>query len=170
MTEVAVRAVAWSGSTGFTRPDPVAAVARLPGSGDVDPFERLAMAFLVSYPRHSARAYFADVAAWRSWCAGAGVHPFDARRHHVDAWIRVLQSVPLARTGQPMAASSIARRLSAVSAFYDYGIGVEVLSYSPTANVRRPAVGDDSTTVGLSVNEVVALLDTADAHSPASVR
>jgi len=65
-----------------------------------------------------------------------------------------------------MASSSIARRLSAVSAFYDYGIGVDVLAFSPVANVRRPKVSDDSTTVGLSADELVALLDAAEAHSP----
>jgi len=92
-------------------------------------------------------------------CFSAGVHPFDARRHHVDAWIRLLSTEPLARTGRPLASTSIARRLSAVSAFYDYGIGVEVLSFSPVANVRRPKVSDDSTTVGLSAEELVALLD-----------
>jgi len=78
----------------------------------------------------------------------------------------VLSTEPLLRSGQPMASSSIARRLSAVSAFYDYGIGAEVLTYSPIANVRRPKVSDDSTTVGLSADELVALLDVADAHSP----
>jgi site-specific recombinase XerC len=70
------------------------------------------------------------------------VHPFDARRHHVDAWVRVFTTEPLPRTGRPMASSSIARRLPAVSAFYDYGIGVDVdvdvLAFSPVANVRRP--------------------------------
>jgi integrase/recombinase XerD len=124
------------------------------------------MAFLVGYPPHSVRAYLPDLKAWGAWCAAAGVHPFDARRHHVDAWIRVLSTEPLPRTGKPMANSSIARRLSAISAFYDYGIGVDVLAFSPVANVRRPKVSDDSTTVGLSAEELVKLLDTADAHSP----
>jgi integrase/recombinase XerD len=134
------------------------AVDRLPGSVDQDPFERLAAAFLVSYPKHSARAYLADLRAWAIWCAGAGVHPFDARRHHLDAWVRALSTEPLPRTGRPMAASSIARRLSAVSAFYDYGIGVEVLTFSPIANARRPKVSDDSTTVGLSADDKPDLL------------
>lgn len=156
---------AWSGGT-VASVDRAGAVERLPGHADQDPFERLAMAFLVSYPRHSARAYLSDLKAWGAWCAAAGVHPFDARRHHVDAWVRVLTTEPLPRTGKPMAASSIARRLSAVSAFYDYGIGVDVLGFSPVANVRRPKASDDSTTVGLSADELVALLDAADAHSP----
>lgn len=156
--------MAWSGAAIVTV-DRDAAIARLPGAGELDPFERLAMAFLVSYPRHSARAYLADLKAWRTWCAAAGVHPFDARRHHVDAWIRVLTTAPLVRTGRPRAASSITRRLSAVSAFYDYGIGVDVLGFSPVANVRRPKASADSTTVGLSAAELVALLEAAEAHS-----
>lgn len=163
--EVVLAPVAWSGGAVPTasRHD---AVDRLPGTADVDPFQRLAAAFLVGYPRHSARAYLADLKAWGTWCAGAGVHPFDARRHHIDAWIRVLSTQPLPRSGRPMAPSSIARRLSAVSAFYDYGIGVDVLGFSPVANVRRPKVADDSTTVGLSADELVALLEAADVHSP----
>ncbi len=91
--------------------DRAAAVERLPGHVDQDPYERLAMAFLVGYPRHSARAYLWDLKAWGAWCAAAGVHPFDARRHHVDAWVRVrvLTTEPLPRTGKPMAPSSTAR-------------------------------------------------------------
>jgi hypothetical protein len=60
-------------------------VERLPGSAEHDPFERLAMAFLVGYTASSARAYLADLKAWAAACAQMGTHPFDARRHHVDA-------------------------------------------------------------------------------------
>ncbi len=144
----------WSGTAVAAPSDRQIAVERLPGHADQDPFERLATAFLIGDPRHSARAYLSDLKAWGAWCAAVGVHPFDTRRHHVDAWVRVLTTEPLPRTGRPMAASSIARRLSAVSAFYDYGIGVDVLTFSPVANVRRPKVSDDATTVGLSAGEL----------------
>lgn len=142
------------------------AISQLPGAIDTDPFERLVAAFLVGYPQSTARAYLTDLKAWATTCANLGTHPFDARRHHVDVWVRQLESVPLARTGQPMAPASIARRLSAISAFYDYGIGAEVLDHSPTANVRRPKVPNESTTVGLSADEAVKLLDAAEGHSP----
>jgi integrase/recombinase XerD len=144
--------------------DRAAAVQALPGSSRQDPYERL----LVGYPANSARAYLADLRAWGAWCAGAGVHPFDARQHHVDAWVRVLSTEPLPRTGKPLAPSSIARRLSCISKFYDYGLGVDVLAFSPVANVRRPKVSEDSSTVGLAADELVRLLDAADAHSPRS--
>jgi len=159
---------AWSGGAMAVAVDRVAAVERLPGSEHQDPYQRLALAFLVSYPDNSARAYLGDLKAWGAWCAAAGVHPFDARRHHVDAWVRVLQSEPLPRSGKPMADSSIARRLSAVSKFYDYGIEAQVLTYSPVASVRRPKVSGDTSTVGLSAAELVRLLEVADAHSPRS--
>ncbi len=167
-TDLVPQPVTWSGLAPVAVADRAAAVQRLPGRTDRDPYQRLALAFLVAYPHNSARAYLADLNAWGSWCAGVGVHPFDARRHHVDAWIRVLTITPLPRTGRPLASSSMARRLSALSAFYDYGIGVDVLAFSPIANVRRPKVSEDSTTVGLSADELVRLLDVADAHSPRS--
>jgi len=139
---------------------------RLPGQPEQDPFERLAIAFLLSYPKHSARAYLVGPQGLGGVVRGCRSASLDARRHHVDAWVRVLTTEALPRTGKPMVPSSIARRLSAVSAFYDYGIGVDVLAFSPVANVRRPKVSDDSTTVGLSAEELVGLLDAADAHSP----
>src|SRR5690349_5874693 len=108
MTDLVLAPVTWSGSVSTTRVDTDTAIARLPGTADVDPFLRLVAAFLVGYDRHSLRAYRGDLAAWAQWCAAAGVHPFDARRHHVDAWVRSMQNAPLPRTGKPMADTSIA--------------------------------------------------------------
>jgi integrase/recombinase XerD len=146
--------------------DRPAALAQLPGGPETDPFQRLAMAFLVSCTGATARAYLTDLRAWQQHCTDLQVHPFDARRHHVDVWIRRLTTIPLERTGRPMAPASIARRLSAVSAFYDYGIGTDLLDYSPVANVRRPKVSEDSSTVGLSADDAVRMLDAARTHSP----
>ena len=158
----------WSGRSGPAVVNPSAAVARLPGGPDQDPFVRLARAFIAAYPDNSALAYRLDLRAWQAWCAALAVHPFNARRHHVDAWIRVLSKQPLARTGRPLSPASINRRLSAVSKFYTYGIEVEVLRYSPVAHVRRPRVSEDSSTVGLSATELVRLLAVAERHSPRS--
>jgi site-specific recombinase XerD len=145
------------------------ALARLPGDGDADPYWRLVAAFLVGYPPHSARAYFGDLKAWAAWCASAGVHPLAARRHHVDAWVRQLSQVDQPATGRPASPASIARRLSCLSKFYDYGIrDAEVLEYSPVANVRRPKVSDDSATIGLTADELDKLLTAAETHEPRS--
>jgi integrase/recombinase XerD len=145
------------------------ALERLPGDGAADPYWRLVAAFLVGYPPHSARAYFGDLKAWAAWCASSGVHPLAARRHHVDTWVRHLSQVDQPATGRPASPASIARRLSCLSKFYDYGIrDAEVLEHSPVANVRRPKVTDDSATIGLTAEELDQLLCAAEAHGPRS--
>jgi integrase/recombinase XerD len=97
------------------------------------------------------------------------VHPLAARRHDVDTWVRHLSQVDQPTTGKPASPASIARRLSCVSKFYDYGIkDAEVLEYSPVANVRGPKVSDDSPTIGLTAEELDKLLTVAEAHGPRS--
>jgi integrase/recombinase XerD len=148
---------------------PGAALDRLPNGADVDPYWRLVAAFLVGYPPHSSRAYFGDLKAWYAWCVSSSVHPLAARRHHVDAWVRYLSQVDQPTTGRPASPASIARRLSCLSKFYDYGIkDAEVLDHSPVANVRRPKVSDDSSTIGLTADELDRLLSAAEAHGPRS--
>jgi integrase/recombinase XerD len=147
------------------------ALERLPnvGGAGADPYWRLVGAFLVGYPPHSSRAYFGDLKAWYAWCASAGVHPLVARRHHVDTWVRHLSQVEQPTTGRPASPASIARRLSCLSKFYDYGIrDAELLDSSPVANVRRPKVSEDSSTVGLTAAELDRLLTAAEAHGARS--
>jgi site-specific recombinase XerD len=149
---------------------PAEPLRRLPAiDGDADPYWRLVTAFLVGYPPHSSRAYFSDLKAWWAWCAQMNVHPLAARRHHVDVWVRHLSQEPQPRTKRPASPASIARRLSCLSKFYDYGIkDAELLEHSPVANVRRPKVSDDSSTVGLTADELDKLLTAAEAHGPRS--
>jgi len=149
---------------------PPTPLARLPeAAGASDPYWRLVAAFLVGYPAHSSRAYLSDLKAWCAWCAQHSVHPLAARRHHVDHWVRHLSQEPQPRTKRPASSASIARRLSCLSKFYDYGIkDAELLEHSPVANVRRPKVSDDSSTVGLTAEELDRLLTVAEAHGPRS--
>src|SRR3954465_2014820 len=108
---------------------------RLPGSSDDDPFLRLAAGWLVGHPTNTAKAYRRDLESWAAWCARLGVHPLAAERHHVDAWVRHLMTTPQPRTGRPAAASTVARRLSALSSFYDYGVHEPgALSHPPLAS------------------------------------
>ena len=57
----------------------------------------------------------------------------------------------------------MARKLSALSGFYDYGVhDAKVLTYSPAAPVRRPKVSDESQAVGLTADELGRLLSYLD--------
>ena len=142
---------------------------RLPGSSTDDPFMRLAAGWLVGHPKNTATAYRRDLEAWAKWCDRLGVHPLAAERHHVDLWVRHLTAEPQPRTGRPAAPATVARKLSALSGFYGYGVHeAEVLTHSPVASVRRPKVSDESQAIGLTADELRRLLAAAAAHSPRS--
>jgi integrase/recombinase XerD len=139
------------------------------GPAGADPFWRLAAAFLVAYPDSTAKAYLGGLKAWAGWCAERGVHPFAARRHHVDTWVKSLGRDSQPATGRPTSPATIARRLSCLSKFYDYGMReVELIEHSPVANVRRPKVSEDSPTIGLHATELGRLLTAAEAHGSRS--
>src|SRR3954447_25447470 len=158
--------VAIAASVPAVRPAPL---DRLPGSPDDDPFLRLAAGWLVGHPTNTARAYRRDLEGWAAWCARLGVHPLAAERHHVDAWVRQLTTEPQPRTGRPASAATVARKLSALAGFYDYGLhDAGVLTHSPAASVRRPKVSDESQAIGLTAEELRRLLAAANAHSPRS--
>jgi integrase/recombinase XerD len=135
------------------------------GPDGADPFWRLAAAFLVAYPDSTAKAYLGDLKAWATWCAEQGVHPFAARRHHVDTRVKSIGREPQLATGRAASPSTIARRLSCLSKFHDYGMReVELIEHSPVANVRRPKVSEDSPAIGLDAAELDRLLTAAEAH------
>lgn len=148
------------------RPGPL---DRLPGSSTDDPFLRLAAGWLVGHPKNTATAYRRDLEGWAKWCSQLGVHPLAAERHHVDLWVRHLTTEPQLHTGRSASPATVARKLSALSGFYDYGVhDAQVLTHSPVASVRRPRVSDESQAIGLTADELRRLLAAAAAHSPRS--
>jgi site-specific recombinase XerD len=95
--------------------------------------------------------------------------PLAAARHHVDLWVRHPTTEPQSRTGRPAAPATVARTLSALSGFYEFGVhDAEVLTHSPVASVQRPRVADDNRAVGLTSDELRRPLATAAARSPRS--
>jgi site-specific recombinase XerD len=119
----------------------------------------VATTFLLGYTGHTRVAYARDVADWFAFCGSVGLDPLEARRGHVDAWARKLGEI------DGRAPSTVARKLTAVSGFYRYAVDEELITRNPASAVRRPRVGSDSQTTGLSKEELGALLDAASAHS-----
>jgi site-specific recombinase XerD len=121
-------------------------------------------AWLWSYREsvHTRAAYRRDVEDFVRWCAGRDVDPLDARRPDVDAYAANLANLPSPRSGRPMAAASVARRLAALSSWYGYLHDAGAVSHNPLLRVRRPRVDHDhTTTVGMSATEATALLRAA---------
>src|SRR3954452_18097308 len=130
--------------------NPSAAVA-FPEPSDalslINTADDLAAAFLAGYGRATREAYGRDLRSWAAFLARVGVGALDARRVHVDAYVREAEVAGVAP-------STLARRLRALSGFYGYGVDEGVIARSPVGRVRRPRVSDDSPLLGLDRREL----------------
>jgi integrase/recombinase XerD len=107
------------------------------------------------------RAYAGDVVAWLGWLAERGTDVLAAGRVHVDLWAAT-------QLDAGAAASSVRRRLSALSSFYRYCAAHDLAGRVPTQGVARPVVDPDYTaTVGLDRDQARALVAAADADTGA---
>ncbi|SCF11887.1 Site-specific recombinase XerD [Micromonospora coriariae] len=115
---------------------------------------------------HTRDAYRRDVTGWLSWCAGRDLDPLQANFLHVNEYARALESTLGARSNRPLTPATVARRLSALSSWYDFLVKLGAVPANPVAGADRPRVDrDHSATVGLTPEEVDALLSAADADT-----
>ncbi|SCL27045.1 tyrosine-type recombinase/integrase [Micromonospora inyonensis] len=121
---------------------------------------------------HTRDAYRRDVAGWLTWCAAQDIDPLRANFLHVNAYGRDLESTLAARTGRPLTPATVARKLSALSSWYDFLVKLRAIDANPVSGADRPRVDrDHSATVGLTPQEVDALLAAAQAATgPTAVR
>lgn len=132
--------------------------AELPALGQRGERDRLLLATWLLGLRspRTRKAYLGDVTGWLDWLAERGVDVLDARRVHVDLWVSVQLSAGAAET-------SVRRRLSALSRFYEHLAAHDLVDGQPVAGVARPKVADDQAeTIGLDRDQARALLEAAD--------
>jgi site-specific recombinase XerD len=122
--------------------------------------ETLTLAWLWSFreSEHTRQAYRRDVAHFLAWCTTHGIVATAASRPQLDAYAAMCATERNPVTGKTPAASSVARRLSALSSWYAYLVDSGVAAANPVAKLRRPRVDRDHTaTVGLTAAEAIAL-------------
>jgi site-specific recombinase XerD len=103
---------------------------------------------------HTRAAYRRDLAGWIGWCAARGLDPARASFVDVNGYARLLE--------EGLAATTVARKLSALSSWYDFLLKLDAVPANPVAGADRPRVDrDHSGTVGLAPEEVDALLAAA---------
>jgi len=143
-------------------------VALLPGLPQPDPSDRYSLHALTvlwleaDKTPHTRRAYFADVASWLDWCRRTTVDPLDARRADVDAWKATITVTTKDGTVRTASASTVARRLAAVSSWYQYLEDNDVAERNPVSAVKRPRVDRQSPFPALTEADTAALLGHAD--------
>ena len=137
--------------------------AELPAVGGLGEREQLLVSAWLTGLRsaRTRRAYAGDVVAWLGWLAGRETGALAAGRVHVDLWAAT-------QLDAGAAASSVRRRLSALSSFYRYCAAHDLIGRVPTQGVARPVVDPDYTaTVGLDRDQARALVAAADADTGA---
>jgi integrase/recombinase XerD len=137
--------------------------AELPVIGGLDERAQVLVAAWLTGLRsaRTRRAYAGDVTAWLGWLAERDTDVLAAGRVHVDLWATTWLDAGAA-------ASSVRRRLSALSSFYRYCAAHDLAGRVPTEGVARPVVDPDYTaTVGLDRDQARALVAAADADAGA---
>ena len=135
-------------------------------SGVVDDFLQAQLA-----PR-TREAYAGDLAIFLSWCAGRGLHPLRAARPDIDRYRNWLAELigpdgRSAANGRPRyAAATVARKLSAVRAFYAYLVDRQLLPGSPAAGVKGPKVRREPRGRAITQDHIRALLAAAAEQDP----
>jgi site-specific recombinase XerD len=112
-----------------------------------DPALLAAAGFLAGYGGTTRVGYTIDLRNYWAWCEQHQLPIFDARRAHIELYVRSLEDHGYAR-------STNGRRLSTVASFYRWCTDEELLARNPAANVRRPKISQDSTTLGLDRQEL----------------
>ncbi|MGC9666217.1 tyrosine-type recombinase/integrase [Planosporangium sp. 12N6] len=113
---------------------------------------------------HTRLAYQRDVNTWLQWCARRDVDPLHATFLHVNEYARELESTIDTRSGRLLTPATVARRMSGLASWYDFLTRLRIVPVNPVAGADRPRVDrDHSVTVGLTADEVDALLAAAAA-------
>ncbi|MFI7451938.1 tyrosine-type recombinase/integrase [Nonomuraea sp. NPDC049714] len=120
----------------------------------------LTKAWLLSYNSPNTRdAYRREIERWFCFCAEIGLDPLQARKSHGDVYQQWLEL----QAGRPIPPQTMNLRISAVSSWYDYLFGEDVIDANRFKGTRRPKVNRRrSETAGLTRAEARDVLYAAD--------
>lgn len=114
---------------------------------------------LAEHSGSTAKAYAGDLRCWLRASVQLGACPLHASRHDVQRYLQLLQ-----QAGR--AASTRARRLSALACLLRLAREQGLVNHDPLQYIRRPRRSPVVNRAGLTPQEVAALLAAARAHSP----
>lgn len=115
---------------------------------------------------HTRAAYRRDITGWLTWCESQQLDPLTVTFVDVNAYARALESTVDPRTGRLLTAATVARKLSALSSWFDFLCRLGAVATNPVSAADRPRISrDHSATVGLAPHEVNALLAAAEADT-----
>lgn len=130
-----------------------------PATVTTDALADVTARWLLSLGTENTRmAYARDFRDFFRWCADRGASPLaaDVSRAVIDLYRAELLE------HRALKPSTVARRLSSLSSFYEYATDLGLVERNPVARVRRPRVSTESPRLGLDRDEARALLAAAE--------
>lgn len=113
--------------------------------------------FLARYSGRTRTTYAEQLLRWFQWCADHELPVLEARRVHVEIYVREIEEAGIAR-------ATVALRLAAMAGFYRFAVIDEVIERSPLDHVRRPMLRRMSRTTYLRREELRRFLEVASAR------
>ncbi|KRB78846.1 integrase [Nocardioides sp. Root190] len=110
------------------------------------------VAYLARFKGQTRTHADSDLRAFLAWCQRQNLDPLEARRPHIELYLRWMQEVAHYKP------STVSRRLSILTGFYRICVIDAVLPASPAEYVRRPRVPSESPTLGLNHLQFEAML------------
>lgn len=107
---------------------------------------------------HTREAYHRDITTWLDWCRAEHLDPLNARPAFIGDWIA-------AHRERGESEATLARRVAAVSSWYQYLLREEIVAANPVnlTEKERPTVSRDrSPSLALSTAQADQLLTQAD--------
>lgn len=109
--------------------------------------ETAAKSFLARYEvANTRRSYQLSLNQWFAWCDEQGIDPLEAKRPHIELFLRELTI-----TGRTAATAN--SKLNALAGFYRYAVIDEIITRNPMDHVERPKIDRVSKTKGLNRTE-----------------
>ena len=109
--------------------------------------------------KHTRRAYRNDVKDFMRFTGIERPEEFrNVTRSHIIAWRKTFET--RGKDGRPLAASTVRRKLSAMSSLFDHLCDQNAVTYNPIKGVKRPSEGaNEGKTPALGDEQARALLD-----------
>lgn len=112
-------------------------------TASTDPLTLAIAGFLALYSGQTFKDYKIDLDMFLRWAEAVGLAPLEAKRPHLELYIRWMEAQVSELTKRPWSSATIARRWGTIAVFYKMARIDKYVAEDPAENVRRPKINKE---------------------------